>query len=96
MKKVKTYLEAKPSFTKYCSRRLEFPTIKIFVNVINEIWSVDQAYDDKLAICNRGVEYLLVAFDCFSRHLRVEPLKTNHGTETAHFLKKMIKHKQPE
>ena len=41
-------------------------------------------------------KYLLVAVDCLSRYLRVEPLKTKYNTETAQVFKKMIKHKQPE
>ena len=76
MKKVKMYLETKPSFTKYRSRRLRFPRLKVIVNDLNEIWSVDLAFVDKLAKYNSGVKYLLVAVDCLSRYLRVEPLKT--------------------
>ena len=43
-----------------------------------------------------NLKYLLVAVDCLSRYLRVEPLKTKYATETAQVFKKMIKHKQPE
>ena len=96
MKKVKMYLETKPSFTKYRSRRLRFPRLKVIVNELNEIWSVDLAFVDKLAKYNRGVRYLLVAVDCLSRYLRVEPLKTKYAKETAQAFKKMIKHKQPK
>ena len=71
MKKIKMYLETKPSFNKYRSRRLRFPRLKVVVNDINEIWSVDLAYVDKLAKYNGGVKYLLVAVDCLSRYLRV-------------------------
>ena len=96
MKKVKMYLETKPSFTKYRSRRLRFPRLKVIVNDLNEIWSVDLAFVDKLAKYNSGVKYLLIAVDCLSRYLRVEPLKTKYATETAEAFKKMIKHKQPK
>ena len=96
MKKVKMYLETKPSFTKYRSRRLRFPRLKVIVNDLNEIWSVDLAFVDKLAKYNSDVKYLLVAVDCLSRYLRVEPLKTKYATETAEAFKKMIKHKQPK
>ena len=96
MKKVKMYLETKPSFTKYRSRRLRFPRLKVIVNDLNEIWSVDLSFVDKLAKYNSGVKYLLVAVDCLSRYLRVEPLKTKYATETAEAFKKMIKHKQPK
>ena len=86
--KVKTYLETKPSFTKYRPIRLRFPRLKVIVKDINEIWSVDLAYVDKLAKYNRNVKYLLVAVDCLSRYLCVEPLKTKYALETASAFKK--------
>ena len=60
----------------------------MIVNDINEIWSLDLAYVDKLAKYNRGVQYLLVAVDCLSRYLRVEPLKTKYAKETSEAFKK--------
>ena len=94
--KVLSYLETKPSFTKYRSIRLKFPRLKVFVKDINEIWSLDLSHVDKLAKYNRNIKYLLVAVDCLSRFLRVEPLKTKYATEAAEAFKKMIKNKQPE
>ena len=96
MKKVKTCLETKPSFNKYRSRRLRFPRLKVIVNDLYDIWFVDLAFVDKLAKYNSGVKYLLVAVDCLSKYLRVEPLKTKYAIETAEAFKKMIKHKQPK
>ena len=94
--KVQSYLESKPSFTKYRSLRLKFPRLKVFVKHINEIWSPDLAHVDKLAKCKRNIKYLLVAVDCLSRYLRVEPLKPKYATEAAEAFKKMIKNKQPD
>ena len=96
MGKVLSYLETKPSFTKYRSIRLNFPRLQFFVKDINEIWSLDLAHVDKLAKYNRKIKYLLVAVDCLSRYLRVEPLKTKYSTEASEAFKKMIKNKQPE
>ena len=89
-------METKPSFTKYRSIRLKFPRLKVFVKDINEIWSPDLAHIDKLAKYNRNKKYLLVAVDCLSRYLRLEPLKTKYTKEAAEAFKKMIKNKQPE
>ena len=89
------YLETKPSFTKYRSRRLRFPAFKVIVNYIYEIWFVDLAIFDKFAKFNRDVKYLLVAVDCIATYLRVEPMKTKYATETAETFRKIIKHKQP-
>ena len=85
--KVLSYLETKPSFTKYRSIRLKFPRLKVFVKDINEIWSLDLAHVDKLAKYNRNIKYLLVAVDFLSIYLRVEPLKTKHATEAAEAFK---------
>ena len=94
--KVHSYLETKPSFTKYRSIRLKFPRLKVFVKDINEIWSLDLAHVDKLSKYNRNVKYLLVAVDCLSRYLRVQPMETKYATEAVEVFKKMIKSKQPE
>ena len=96
MTKVKMYLETKPAFTKHRTQRLNFPRLKVIVNDLNEIWSLDLPHVDKLAKYNRDVKYLLVAVDCLSRYLRVEPLKTKNATETAKAFRNMIKHKQPQ
>ena len=93
---MQSYLETKPSFTKYRSNLSKYPRLKIFEKDIYEIWSLDLANVDKLAKYNRNIKYLLVAVDCLSRYLPVEPLKTKYATETAKAFQKMIKNKQPE
>lgn len=70
--------------------------MKVIAFDINEIWSVDLAYMDKLAKYNDGVKYLMIAVDVLSRYLRVEKLKTKQATETSTALKRMIKSKQPQ
>ena len=50
--------------------------MKVIVNDISEIWSLDLAYVDKLAKYNRGVLHFLIAVDYLPRYLQVEPLKT--------------------
>ena len=62
----------------------------MIVNDINEIWSLDLAYVDKLAKYNRGVRYMLIAVNCLSRYLQVEPLKTKYAEETTEAFKKTI------
>ena len=96
MTKVKMYLETKPSFTKYRAQGCSFPRLKVIVNDLNEICSLDLAHVDKLAKYNRDVKYFLVPVDCLSRYLRVEPLKSKKATETAKAFRNMIKHKQPQ
>ena len=49
---------------------------------------------DKLSKQNAGIKYLLIAVDCLSHFLRVEPLKSKYALTTAEAFKQMIKHKQ--
>ena len=71
-------------------------TLKVIAYDINEIWSLDLAYVDKWAKENKDVKNLLVAVDCLSRYLRVEPLKSKFATTTEDAFKKMIKNKRPK
>ena len=87
MAKERSYLETKPSFTKHRSIRLRFPTLTVILKDINEIWSLDLAPVDKLAQYNRDVKYLLVAVDCLSRYLKLEPTKTKDAKEAAQAFK---------
>ena len=57
---VKLFLEGKNAHTKYKKYRKRFPTLKVIAYDINEIWSLDLAYVDKLAKENKDVKYLLV------------------------------------
>ena len=75
---------------------MQLPRLKVNVKDINEIWSLGLEYVDNLAKYNRDGKYLLVAVDCLSRYLRVEPMKTKYATEAADEFKKMMKHKQPQ
>ena len=94
--KVRFYLATQNAHTKYKTSRRKFPRLKVIAFRINEIWSVDLAYVDKLAKYNRGIKYLLVAVDVLSRYLRVEPLKNKTAEETTKAFKRMIRNKQPE
>ena len=93
---VNDYLEQQNAHTKYKRKRYRFPRLTVIAYHINEIWSVDVAYVDKLAKYNRNVKYLLVAVDVLSRYLRVEPMKDKSASEAAKAFKNMIKVKQPK
>ena len=70
--------------------------LKVIAYDINEFWSLDLAHVDKLSKQNACIKYLLIAVDCLSRFLRVEPLKSKYATTTAEAFKQMIKQKQPK
>ena len=48
---------------------------------------------DKLASQNKGVKYLLVAVDVFSRLVRVQTRKTTYAKDTLQAFKKKISRK---
>ena len=49
---------------------------------------MDLAFVDKLASQNKGVKYLLVAVDVFSRFVRVQTMKTKYAKDTLQAFKK--------
>ena len=95
-KKVKNFLRSQSSHTKYGLFRKTYPRLKVIVNDIKEIWSLDLAYVDILAKYNRGVQYLLFAVNYLYRYLGVEPLKTKYAKERTEAFEKFIKTKQPK
>ena len=56
----------------------------------------DVAYVDKLAKCNNGVKYLLVAVDVLLRYLRVVPMRSKSDPDAAKAFEKMIEKVQPQ
>ena len=95
-KKVKHFHHTEPAYTKNRTVIQKMPRLKLIVYDIDEIWSLDLAIVDKLAQYNHDVKYLLIAVDCISRYLRVQPLKSKHATTTAEAFKLMITTKQPK
>ena len=73
--KVTEFLQSKDSYTKYKGIRRKFPRLNAHARYIDEIWCLDLAQMDKLSRWNRGINFLLVTVDVFSRYLRVEPLR---------------------
>ena len=90
------FLHSELAYTKYRTVNQKTPRLKVIVYDIDEIWSLDLAYVDKLAKYNHDVTFLLSAVDCMSRYLRVQPLKIKYATTTAEALKLMKTTKQPK
>ena len=60
--------------------RRKFKTRKVIVNHIDEIWSADLVFMDKLSKWNKGFKYLLTVIDVFSKFAWVKPLKDKKGS----------------
>ena len=95
-RKVKHFLHTEPAYTKYRTVRRKISRLKKIVYDINEIWSIDLAYVDKLAKYSKDIKYLLVAVDCMSRYFCVQPLKSKYATTTAEAFNQMIKTEKPK
>ena len=77
---------------KYKGIRRKFLRLNAHARYSDEIWCLDLAQMDKLQQWNRGINFLLVTVDVFSRFLRVEVLRSK-GAEAveAVFIKKCSK-----
>ena len=85
--KVTEFLQSKDSYTKYKGIRRKFPRLNAHARYIDEIWCLDLAQMDKLSRWNRGINFLLVTVDVFSRYLRVEPIRRKAEAVKAAFIK---------
>ena len=52
LQKVKHFLHTEPAYTKYRTFIRKMPRVKVIVHDVNEVWSLDSAYVDKLAKYN--------------------------------------------
>ena len=95
-RKVETFLHPKNAHTKYRQSRCHFPCLEVCAYDIDEIWSIDLAYLDRLAKYNKGVKYLLVAVDVLSRKLRVEPMRSKTAEETTKTFARMTSMTKPK
>ena len=93
---MKYFLYTEPAYTEYRPVRRKTPRLKVILYDIDKIWSNDLAYVDKLADYNKNIKYLMVAMDCMSHYIRVQPLKSKYASSTAKAFKQMIKTKQPQ
>ncbi len=89
--KVLQYLHSSPTYTKLKTPTRKFKRLKAVSPAIDEIWSMDLAYVDKLARYNDNVHYLLVCVDVLSRFLRIEPLVNKEADTAKEGLQNMTK-----
>ena len=95
-KKVKPLPQTEPARTKHGIVILKNAAIQGHNLGYRDIWSLDLGYVDKVINYNHEVTYLLVAVDCMSRYLKVQPLKSKSATKTAEAFKLMITKKRPK
>ena len=77
------------------SKRKNYPTRKIIVNHIDEIFAVDLVEMQKFAKLNKGYRYLLTCIDIFSKYSWVIPLKDKKGIYIKNALEKIFNERKP-
>jgi len=68
-----------------------FPKRKVFVNGIDKIWSADLVEMQAFSKFNRGVRYLLIVIDVFSKYGWMLPLKDKTGKSVTDAFKEIFK-----
>ena len=66
----------------------KFKKRKVYSSFKDNIWGDDLADMQSLSKCNKGIKYLLCAFDLFSKYARVIPLRDKIIVLLMHFKKK--------
>ena len=77
--RVKEFLKSKRSYTLHFLQPKRFARRKIIASKPRVIFSCDLADVSLLNRQNRGIKYLLVCVDVFSRYLQVQPLQRKDG-----------------
>ena len=95
-KKVEYFLHGNETYTKFRSARKTFPRLKVFAKDVNEIWSADLAFVEKLARQNSNTKYLLLCIDVLSRFIRVQPMKNKYARTTKDAFQKILKNVKPK
>ena len=68
-----------------------FPKRRVLTNGIDEIWAADLVEMGKFSKWNKGIKYLLMVIDVFSKFGWIEPLKDKRGESVAHAFEKIFK-----
>ena len=67
-----------------------FPKRRVLSNGIDEIWAADLVEMGKFSKWNKGIRYLLMVIDVFSKFGWIEPLKDKRGESVADAFEKIF------
>lgn len=88
---VKKWLSAQETYTLHRELKRKFPRRKTITSGLNYQWQSDLAVFDGIARYNRGIRYLLICINCFSRYLIVRPLKKKDSASMVAAFKDIFK-----
>ena len=87
----KKYLQSEPSHSLHINKRRKFIRRKIIANGPRKILSSDLADVSKLSKDNKGIRFLMVTTDVFSRYTVVHPMKNKNSDTASQTLDKIFK-----
>ena len=89
--KVREVLEKDLGYTLHKPRRRRFSTLPVLVLNVDQQWVVDLVEVQNISKYNKGMRYLLMVIDAFSKYAWVEPIKTETGKAVTEAFEKILK-----
>ena len=91
VQKVREVLEKDLGYMLHRPRRRRFPTLPVLVFNIDEQWVANLVEIQNISKYNKGMRYLLMVIDAFSKYAWVEPIKTKMGKAVTEAFEKILK-----
>ena len=91
VKEVRETFERDLGYTLHKTRRRRFPTLPVLVFNIDQQWVADLVEEQNISKYNKGMRYLLIVIDAFSKHAWAEPIKTKTGKAGTEAFEKILK-----
>ena len=88
---IKNWLSSVDAYSVSKQSRKRFPTPKILVTGIDELWEIDLTNVERIAKENSNVKYLMFTLDAFSRYLWIKPLSDRKGQTILKALQEIIR-----
>jgi transposase InsO family protein len=95
-KNAEMFLKTQNSYTLHKPVIRKFRRRKYVVKGLNDLVQMDLADMVSLARWNSGVKYLLIWIDCYSRYLKVVPLKNKASASVGQAIKRLLEDNPPK
>ena len=89
------WLMGEQPYTRFKAASKHHHHSQIFVQGLDEMWSIDLISVIPLAPDNDGYKYILTTVDTLSKYAFARPLKTKTGSEVARALADIFRHRKP-
>ena len=79
LKNIKEWLKEQDTYTLHRTRRQPKKRNRVYVEGIDSQWDIDLMDMAQFASSNRGIKYILLTVDIFSKYVYLRPLKNKTG-----------------